>query len=270
VNVWVLVPLCAAMLLLAWRRPGALTWALAWWVAIYLGLRFGFATPIPASVLKLYMGIATLSLAAYVTSSRERLEATTAPLVRLATDPRRRGLLLGVVVLLPLLVAFNTWVALSVPLEAPAFGRTVHPAPPDQITVHDRPMDLIRGTNPYRELEHSDPQAFAEHLDHGRRVYFQNCFYCHGDRMAGDGMFAHGLSPIPSNFTDPGVLPMLQESFLFWRISKGGPGLPEEGGPWDTAMPAWEKFLTDEEMWDVILFLYDYNGYRPRAMAEHG
>ena len=34
---------------------------------------------------------------------------------------------------------------------------------------------------------------------------------------------------------------MLRDTFLFWRISKGGPGLPEEGGPWDTAMPAWEK-----------------------------
>jgi len=58
---------------------------------------------------------------------------------------------------------------------------------------------------------------------------------------------------------------MLQESFLFWRISKGGPGLPEEGGPWDTAMPAWEKFLTEDEIWDVILFLYDFTEQRPRA-----
>ena len=30
-------------------------------------------------------------------------------------------------------------------------------------------------------------------------------------------------------------------------------------------MPAWEKFLTEEEIWDVVLFLYDYTGQRPRA-----
>jgi hypothetical protein len=30
-------------------------------------------------------------------------------------------------------------------------------------------------------------------------------------------------------------------------------------------MPAWEKFLTDEEIWDVILFLYDFTGQKPRA-----
>ena len=39
--------------------------------------------------------------------------------------------------------------------------------------------------------------------------------------------------------------------------------MPEEGAPWDTAMPAWEKFLKEEEMWDVILFLYDFTGERP-------
>lgn len=87
--------------------------------------------------------------------------------------------------------------------------------------------------------------------------------------MAGDGMFAHALNPIPSNFTDPGVLPMFQETFIFWRVSKGGPGLPAEGGPWDTAMPAWENFLTTEEIWDVVMFLYDYTKFQPRAQEVH-
>ena len=86
--------------------------------------------------------------------------------------------------------------------------------------------------------------------------------------MAGDGMYAHGLNPIPTNFTDPGTIAQLQESFLFWRIAKGGPGLPDEGGPWDSAMPAWEKFLKEEEIWEVVLFLYDHTGQRPRGRVE--
>jgi hypothetical protein len=61
---------------------------------------------------------------------------------------------------------------------------------------------------------------------------------------------------------------MLRETFLFWRIARGGPGLPDEGGPWASAMPAWEKFLTEEQIWDAILFLYDYTGRRPRAKEE--
>jgi hypothetical protein len=30
-------------------------------------------------------------------------------------------------------------------------------------------------------------------------------------------------------------------------------------------MPAWEDFLSREEMWEVVLFLYDFTGTRPRA-----
>jgi len=33
-------------------------------------------------------------------------------------------------------------------------------------------------------------------------------------------------------------------------------------------MPSWEKFLKEDEIWDVILFLYDHTGLRPRAREE--
>ncbi len=268
-KLFVVLPIIGVMLLLGWKRVSTLTWAIAWIVALWVGFKFGFLIPIPGSVINLYMGIALLSVFAYVTSSRERQAEFAAPIVKLVMRPERRIVLAGIVLLAPLLVALNVYVKMNVPLEAPAFGRTVHPAPPDLITVHDREIDLATGVNPFRKLEESDPEQFQAHLENGRRVYFENCFYCHGDLMAGDGMLAYGLNPIPSNFTDQGVLPILQESFLIWRVAKGAPGLPEEGGPWDSAMPAWEKFLTEEEMWDVILYLYDYNDYRPRALTEH-
>ena len=98
--------------------------------------------------------------------------------------------------------------------------------------------------------------------------FFQNCHYCHGDQLNGLGMFSHVFNPTPANFIDPGTIVMLRESFLFWRISKGAPGMPEEGGPWDSAMPAWENFLTEEQIWEVIAFLYEYNGYDPRALHD--
>ena len=34
-------------------------------------------------------------------------------------------------------------------------------------------------------------------------------------------------------------------------------------------MPAWENFMTEEEMWNTILFLYDFTGYKPRAVEMH-
>jgi mono/diheme cytochrome c family protein len=157
---------------------------------------------------------------------------------------------------------------MNVPLQPPFFPRTVHPGSPSQIMVHDKAIDVDAGENPFRRLETSNPEEFRTHVENGRQVYYRNCVFCHGDDLSGNGMFVHGLDPIPTNFADAGTIAQLSETFLFWRIAKGGPGLPEEGHPWATAMPAWENFLTEEEMWEVILFLYDFTGQRPRAREE--
>jgi len=263
----VVVAVIALFVLLRLRRARTLAWAGGVWVGLYAFLRFGFDVPIPSSVIQLYMAITTLALAAYVTSSDRRRQEFLAPLASLAADPGRRWLLVLVLVLLPAAAAANAYLASQVKIEPPAFGRTVHPAPPETISFKGQTVDLVRGRNPFRELERTDPAQFRTHLENGRRTYYRNCVFCHGDAMTGDGMFAHGLNPIPTNFTE-GTIEQLQESYLFWRISKGGPGLPAEGGPWDSAMPQWERFLGDDEIWEVILFLYDFSGKRPRAAGE--
>src|SRR5262245_39318393 len=254
--------------LLRLRGARSFAWTLAVYASIYAFVRYAFVTPIPFSVVVIYMFIATLALSAYVSSSTVRRREFLGPLVALANDEPKRPLLAAVLLLLPAAAAGAAYLGSREKLEAPAFGRTVHPAPPDSITLGDRSISLITGGNPLRELETKDPAAFKTHLENGRRTYYRNCHFCHGDAMAGDGMFAHGLNPIPTNFTDPGTIAQLQETFLFWRIAKGGPGLPAEGGPWDSAMPAWEKFLKEEEIWEVILFLYDHTSQRPRAREE--
>ena len=258
----------AAFAVLRFRRAGLLVWAVAWWAGIYVLIRFGFTAPIPSSVISIYMGIATIAILAYVSSSQERREEFSEPLVRLMTERRYTPLLGAAVVAIPALAAANVYVRMNVPLEPPFFPRTIHPASPSEITVHDRKINLDAGENPFLHLEASNPGEYRRHVENGRRVYYQNCVFCHGDNLSGNGMFVHGLDPIPTNFADQGAIAMLRDTFLLWRISKGGPGLPEEGGPWDTAMPVWEKFLKEEEMWDAILFLYDFTGQKPRAREE--
>ena len=265
----VVLAVVAVFGLLRFGRANLLIWAGAWWVGIYVLLRFGFAAPIPASVVSLYMGIVSIAILTYVSSSQERREEVSRPLVRFMTDRRYTALLATTVVAIPALAAANVYMQMNVPLEPPRFARTVHPASPPEITVHDRKINLDAGENPFLHLERSDPAEFRRHVENGRRVYYQNCVFCHGDDLSGNGMFVHGLDPIPTNFTDTGTIAMLRDTFLFWRLAKGGPGLPEEGGPWDTAMPAWEKFLKEEEIWDVLLFLYDFTGERPRAVETH-
>jgi mono/diheme cytochrome c family protein len=267
-NLLVVAAVVIAFAILRFRRAGLLIWAAAWWVGVYILLRFGFTAPIPGSVISLYMAIISIAILAYVSSSEERRDDVSRPLVQLMTEKRYTPLLVAVVLAIPALGAANVYVRMNVPLEPPFFPRTVHPASPSEITVHDKKVNLEAGDNPFRQLETSNPEEFRKHVENGRRVYYRNCVFCHGDNVAGNGMFVHGLDPIPTNFADDQTLPNLRETFLFWRISKGGPGLPEEGGPWDTAMPAWEKFLTEEEMWDAILFLYEFTGDRPRAREE--
>jgi mono/diheme cytochrome c family protein len=252
--------------LLRLLRAPLLVWAAAWWVGIYVLLRFGFAAPIPSSVVSIYMGIVTLAILAYMSSSQNRRDEVSRPLVRFMTEKRYTLFLGATVVAIPALAAANVYVQMNAPLQPPFFARTIHPASPSDTTVHDKKIDLDAGENPFRQLETSNPAEFRKHVENGRQVFYRNCVFCHGDNMTANGMFVHGLDPLPTNFHD--TIPQLRETFLFWRIAKGGPGLPEEGGPWDTAMPAWEKFLKEEEMWDAILFLYDFTGLRPRGREE--
>jgi hypothetical protein len=266
-NLVVVLAVAVAFGLLRLRRANLLVWAVAWWVGIYVVLRFGFTIPIPASVISIYMGIVSLAILAYLSSSDDRREEVFRPLVRFMTERRYTALLVATAVALPALAAANVYVQMNVPLEPPFFPRTIHPASPSEITVNDNRIQIDTGENPFRELETSNPDEFRRHVENGRQVYYRNCVFCHGDNLGGNGMYAHALNPIPTNFADGQTLPNLSETFLFWRIAKGGPGMPEEGAPWDTAMPAWEKFLKEEEIWDVILFLYDFTGQRPAIRA---
>ena len=267
-NLLVVVAVLAVFGALRLRRANLLMWAIAWWLGIYVLLRFGFSTPIPSSVVMLYMGIVTIAILAYVSSSQERREEVSRPLLSLATDKRYTALLAATVVALPALAAANVYFQMNVPLQPPFFPRTIHPASPPEITVNNKAIHIDAGDNPFRSLETSNPEEFRKHVENGRRVYYRNCVFCHGDNLGGNGMFVHGLDPIPTNFADGDTIANLRETFLFWRIAKGGPGLPDEGGPWDTAMPAWEKFLKEEEMWEAVLFLYEFTGERPRAKEE--
>lgn len=263
-----------AMLALRAIKPSMLTWLAAWWLGMFCFMRFGFVVPVPFSIIKIYMSITSLALLAYILSDGGRLKEVTEPLAAFMTERRYQPILGLTVLAVPALFAYSTYAGMTKAPVAPNFGRTVHPASPEEIVSNEENIDLVRMNNPYRELEETDPEKFQEHVKAGKAVYYKNCFYCHGDTLAADGMFAHGLNPIPTDFTGPNVLPQFTESFFFWRISKGAPGLPEEGGPWDSAMPAWETFLSNEDMWNVILFLYeqistDQTKYRPRALADH-
>ncbi len=269
-NILILLAIAAALVaiqLVASRfvKLNRLAWMAIWWVAVYLAFNFGIEPPLPSSIVLLFMAITTLALLAYLSADSEEFEEGKRAIESFLVEKKYTVPLLVVVVALPLLVALKVYSDMTNPPQPPISSRTIHPVPPPSISFNGTTIDLATGDNPYRALEASDPPAFAGHVENGRRIYFENCFYCPGDNMQGRGMSALGFDPIPANFADPTTIAQLQETYLFWRIAKGAPGLPNESTPWSSAMPAWENFLTEEEIWDAIIFLYEYTDQEPRA-----
>ena len=109
-----------------------------------------------------------------------------------------------------------------------------------------------------------------KNLFEGRALYAMNCRPCHGDSVAGDGPMADGFKSIrPINFTDNGTIETIVEGYAFWRIENGGPGLPVEATPWDSAMPIWKLNLTEEQRWKILMGEYDLAEKGPRIPEKH-
>ena len=241
-------------------------------VGVYLGFILVFdvllEAVIPSSVLAMYMFFVVAGVFMVFTFEEEGAHELVAPINALVKDPSKRLIRNVVFVVVPLLVGAGTYLQMVPSYEAPVELRSIHPAPPTTVKVFGKRINLLKLENPYRKFEKDDPEKFRELVAAGAKVYIQNCQYCHGDKLDGKGPYASGLNPTPLNFQDIGTIAQLQESYLFWRISTGGPGLPREAAPWISSMPVWQNFLSEDEIWKVILFLYDYTGRRPRSWGH--
>lgn len=107
----------------------------------------------------------------------------------------------------------------------------------------------------------------AESLANGQRLYAQNCAACHGENGAGDGVFADDLAAAgessmqtmagadnmtmqpPVDFTDPTRMMGASPALLQGKILRGGMG---------TGMPMWGSIFTEEQIWDLIAYLYSF------------
>jgi mono/diheme cytochrome c family protein len=243
------------------------TQAVGIFVLAFVVLRFGIRPPAPWSVLRLYMTIIAMALLVFVSSDRDSWRDFVRPIRLTLTDPRYRILRTALVIVIPLLLGYYAYTQAAARPQAPPELRAVHPAPPDSLQFRGKEINISGVENPLRK----DTANYAKHVAAGRDTYVRNCVYCHGDNLDGQGHFAYGFNPPPANFQDKGTIAMLQEAYLFWRIAKGGPGLPKESAPWNSVMPRWEERLTEEQIWQVIMFLYDFTEQKPRRWetSEH-
>jgi mono/diheme cytochrome c family protein len=247
--------------------------AVAILVGAYLLIDFGIpylppllgvaSAPVPNTVVLQYILTVAAGVLLWVSDNEKRWEEFKEPIHEVLVLPERRVARAALLVIVPLLVAFVTFGRVSPDVSAPPSFRAIHPAPPSTITFRGEVMQLTGLENPLRH-----EGSLEAHYEEGERVYYENCVACHGDALDGRGHYGDAFNPAPLNFQDGGTIAQLTESFVFWRIAQGGAGLPNEGTPWNSAMPAWEEFLTADEIWAVIIFLYEQTGYSPRTWEE--
>ncbi len=137
-------------------------------------------------------------------------------------------------------------------LETPsilAFNEPSAPDMPFSVQVNGKNISL-------QNLNPSVPQSEQAILE-GSKLYIKNCALCHGDLLDGNGLFSEAFKPPPANFLHPKSILSKSKAYAYWRIIKGGIGLPKKFKPWNSAMPAWEGVLTEDEIWKVIHFIFN-------------
>jgi mono/diheme cytochrome c family protein len=229
------------------------------WIGIYAFLKLVFAylhMPLPASIMYMYMFTVTVGVLLAVSIFENTLKGFIDPILWFLRGDTARAFpwvaaRWAFLVMVPLYVGYGVYQGAMPRFEPPITMRVIHPAPSPEVASF------------YNSLR-DDEANLEQNIKAGARIYYQNCHYCHGDKWHGKGHFAHVFNPAPATF-DETTIGMLQESYVFWRASTGGPGLPPESTPWDSAMPIWKDMLTDEEIWQVILYIYDATGNKPRT-----
>lgn len=106
-----------------------------------------------------------------------------------------------------------------------------------------------------------------ESLTNGKQLYAQNCAACHGGNGAGDGVFADDLArageasiqsmsgamdmmmQAPVDFTDSKRMLGASPALLQGKILRGGMG---------TGMPMWGSIFTEDQIWDLIAYIYSF------------
>ena len=247
-----------------------------WSALIVIGVvYFGLSYPtlmLPKTLLIQYMVIIVIGVLLYFSFDDDRWTGFMSPIIATLREPKLFPVRWLMLLAIPGVIAYTAYTMVKPSFEAPVELRQVHPAPPSKLKVYNKTYNLTNLENPIRikvvEQLKSNPdeamETYNEATQAGQEVYYKNCFFCHGDLMDGDGMYGDAFNPRPINFQDVGTIAQLQESFLFWRITTGGPGLPKEGTPWKSAMPVWHEMLSEDDVWNVITYLYDYVGQVPR------
>lgn len=243
-------------------RKFSLLFAILVWIGIWVGLKW-IEPPIPGSVMTLFMAIASVSILVFIMADDKRVNAFVGPILKIFTEKKLWLPRLFLLLFFPLFAGWLCYDRIRPKFDPPYEGRTIHPEAPSTFKFRGKRFDVLKAINPLRDP--AEEKNFENNLLEGKRIYFQNCAFCHGDLLQGKGHFSQAFNPLPANFRDSGTIAQLEEAYVFWRTATGGPGLPKGATPWNSSMPVWQDFLSEQEIWQVVLFIYDASGSTPRT-----
>lgn len=85
----------------------------------------------------------------------------------------------------------------------------------------------------------------------GRARYEETCAACHGMAGGGDGPAAEKLVVQPAEFPTDSLIAAGDFQGVFQRIKQGQ-------GVHGSAMPPWGLMMTDQEIWDLVAYLFSF------------
>jgi mono/diheme cytochrome c family protein len=97
----------------------------------------------------------------------------------------------------------------------------------------------------------------------GKQLFGSNCAACHGERGAGNGVYADSLAAgpaastqatgehtqRPADFSDPSRMLSASPAHLQGKLIRGGMG---------TGMPSWGAIFTEDQTWALIAYLWSF------------
>jgi len=93
-----------------------------------------------------------------------------------------------------------------------------------------------------------DPQLdrLSAEASQGKKLWRQNCAFCHAADGTGDNWIGSFLEPKPRNLTDQNFMQHMTTDLLLDRIRNGLE---------NTSMPAWKNVLSDSEIRQIISYI---------------
>ena len=162
-------------------------------IAAYLIFDNAFPPLLPQTLMVQYMIITVIGILLYFAFDDEKWLEFKAPILSALRDDDKLIVRWVFLIAIPVIVGYTTYGIVKPSSEAPVELRQVHPAPPATLKVFNKSYDLATLENPIRQdildTLAQDKEAgwekYQESVLAGRDVYYQNCFYCHGDLLDG-------------------------------------------------------------------------------------